>query len=245
MEDETMSGEGWLKLWRKTLESDVWGMSYLSRCVFFWLLMSVNYETGEIMTNYKKIAVAVSPEASDPPTIKQVRRVIDGLIRADVVSKIGMVDGQRYLHLKVLHWERYQGNGRADHGAAKGQTLVQEGAATIETRRKNSTVPTLCTVPTSTTVEERVALAALNSAPGYKFDFDSALDFVREMMSEFPTVDVAEEIKAWRNWLRDKPLKSNSRPHAQIRNWLKRATPSVSYGQRTADEELDALCKLN
>jgi len=242
MGDESMSADGWLKLWRKTLDSDVWRMSYHARCIFFWLLMSVNYETGELMTSYQKIIDGVSSTAGKPLTIKQVRVAIEGMKRADVVSKIGQTEGQKILHLKVLHWDKYQASQGQTSGQTEGRPPVQDRAAFIRTEEGKNTAVKSITVK-STTVEERVALAALNSAPGYKFDFDAALEFVREMIVEFPNIDVPEEIKAWRNWLRDKPLKSTSRPHAQIRNWLKRAKPTPRFGAVTSDTILDNLCR--
>jgi hypothetical protein len=129
MDDTTMSAEGWVKWWRKALESEVWRTSYISRCVFMWLLSSVNYEdktlpAGEMYTTYQKIAAGIAPEHGKHPSQKQIRLALDGLKRAEVVEANRHSNGRGCLHVKVLHWDRYQGNGRADHQEETGQ---QEG----------------------------------------------------------------------------------------------------------------------
>lgn len=144
MAESIVSAPGWVKLYRKTVDSEIWGTSYLARCVFFWLLMTASYNTGktkpgELITSYKKIAAAVAPESGPIPTTKQMRVAVGVLERAGVVSKVGQTSGQRYLHLKLLHWDTYQatnGDGGAGPTDEAGQTLVRERAAIKEVRSK-------------------------------------------------------------------------------------------------------------
>lgn len=131
---------GYLRLYRQTLESDVWDLSLVARTVFFWLLMSVNYKekttgrgvlvgVGEIVTSYRQIAEAISPKGprQESVTAKQARSAVDDLISIQVLTKLptgqgmGQGIGQTYLHLKLLQWSKYQAVEGQGIGQAKGQ----------------------------------------------------------------------------------------------------------------------------
>jgi hypothetical protein len=139
--------EGYVRLYRKTLESAAWQTGPITRSVFFWLLMSVNYKEGhtasgvavgpgEIITTYQTIADGVSCPHTPKVTIKQVRHSIDRLTLSQVVVKIGSAHGQgkqpTYLHLKLLHWSKYQAAEEADLGQGLGQPMGSQGAAIEE-----------------------------------------------------------------------------------------------------------------
>lgn len=66
-------------------------------------------------------------------------------------------------------------------------------------------------------------LRELKAIKGYPFDFRKDLDFVRDLTVEFPTLDLLEEVKKWRTYKLDKPLKAKSNPRLQFRNWLQKA----------------------
>lgn len=76
--------------------------------------------------------------------------------------------------------------------------------------------------------DERESLNVLKAALGSRYDFTTELEFVRVLLADFPLVDIVEELRKWKTWLLDKPLTTNSRPHSQIRNWMKNAKPTKS-----------------
>jgi len=67
--------------------------------------------------------------------------------------------------------------------------------------------------------EEKLILKTLKEIPNYPFDYDKDLKNIRELMIDYPKVDMAEEVKKYATWLLDAPLKPNSRPRSQLRNW--------------------------
>lgn len=73
------------------------------------------------------------------------------------------------------------------------------------------------------TQTEREILKELKAVPGYPFDFSQDLDYVRNLMVEFPSLDMLAEVKKWRTYKRDKPLKPKSNPRLQFRNWCEKA----------------------
>lgn len=59
--------------------------------------------------------------------------------------------------------------------------------------------------------------------PGYNFQLALDTEFVRELLDDFPDVDVLEEIKTYR-WYYDRELaKKNHRP--AIRRWIANSKP--------------------
>lgn len=56
--------------------------------------------------------------------------------------------------------------------------------------------------------------------PGYPFDPQIDGAFVEELLEDFPSVDILEEIKALRWYLGDRPPPS---PRLRLRRWIRRA----------------------
>lgn len=69
------------------------------------------------------------------------------------------------------------------------------------------------------TETERKILFELKAVPGYPFNFEQDLDYIRTLATEFPTVDLLAEAKRWRTYKRDKPLTKKSNARLQFRNW--------------------------
>jgi len=68
-----------------------------------------------------------------------------------------------------------------------------------------------------------VLLYLRDKLPGYTFQLDLDTEFVRELLDDFPDVDVLEEIKTFR-WYYDRELgKKNHR--AAIRRWMANSKP--------------------
>ncbi|WP_422444320.1 hypothetical protein [Thermoanaerobacterium sp. DL9XJH110] len=84
------------------------------------------------------------------------------------------------------------------------------------------TPPPPPTIPEHTE-KEREMLKELKVVPGYPFDFSQDLDYIRNLMVEFPSLDLLTEIKKWRIYKRDKPLKPKSNARLQLRNWCEKA----------------------
>lgn len=63
----------------------------------------------------------------------------------------------------------------------------------------------------------------LSNVKGYSCDEEKELALWRQLNELFPTVDIVGETKKWAVWVLDKPLKKNSRPRSQLRNWLEKS----------------------
>jgi DNA-binding MarR family transcriptional regulator len=72
--------------------------------------------------------------------------------------------------------------------------------------------------------EEKKILKVLQQVENYPFEFEKDLDFVREKMEDFPDVDFLQEIKKWKTYKLDNPLKKKSNPRLQIHTWINNAS---------------------
>ena len=66
-------------------------------------------------------------------------------------------------------------------------------------------------------------LKVLKEIPNYPFEYEKDIENLRELKVDFPTVDILEEIKKWKTYKKDKPLKEKSNARLQLRNWLSNA----------------------
>ena len=72
----------------------------------------------------------------------------------------------------------------------------------------------------SLTSNEKIILNTLKSVELYPFDYEKDLEYIRELIIEFSDVDLVKQIKKWKTYKLDKPLKNKSNARLQIRNWI-------------------------
>lgn len=66
---------------------------------------------------------------------------------------------------------------------------------------------------------EKRCLNELASVPGYKVDYEKDVPFLRELINDFPELDILQQLKTWKARKIDEPLTKKTKPRAQIRNW--------------------------
>ena len=66
-------------------------------------------------------------------------------------------------------------------------------------------------------------LNILKSIDKYPYDYQKDLDYIRELEVDYPEVDMLKEIKKWKSYKLDRPLKKKSNARLQIRNWMDNA----------------------
>ena len=87
-------------------------------------------------------------------------------------------------------------------------------------------------VPSDVTMVERDTLAVLKSIPNWPFKYQDDLEHLRELAVDFPGVNLLDEVKNMRAWLRDHPLKPRGNSRLRLRNWCDRA--AKGYGVKAA-----------
>ena len=83
--------------------------------------------------------------------------------------------------------------------------------------------------------EERLHLYLLKSIPGYPFDFEKDLAFLRDLLVDFPALSITEELKKWKTWLLDKNFENRKKKvnyRLRLRRWL---TNALKYHKEKED----------
>lgn len=114
---------GYFKVWRQLEDSDLWATDPLTIKIWLWILMHACYkeqrlpaltlQPGELVTTYAEIMEAMVVPGHGfrkrvAPSIQTVRTSIQALCNLYAISK-QQAKHQGGLHIKVLHWEEYQG----------------------------------------------------------------------------------------------------------------------------------------
>ena len=68
-----------------------------------------------------------------------------------------------------------------------------------------------------------MVLRELQATKGWPFDPATDEVFVKDLMSQFPRLDLPEEVRKYRAWLYDYDGKKKVRHRARFRNWCRNA----------------------
>lgn len=82
--------------------------------------------------------------------------------------------------------------------------------------------PDVEVLPAHTAAELRT-LQVLRSIPGYPFDFEIDLDHIRTLAVDYPSLDLLEEAKRFRDYYRGKRSTKKANWRLRLRNWCAKA----------------------
>ena len=85
-----------------------------------------------------------------------------------------------------------------------------------ETKEKEEEAP-------SASEAEKDILKILKETKGYPFTYNKDLEFIRQLSVEFPDIDLLTELKKFKTYKLDRPIKKKSNPRLQVRNWIDNA----------------------
>ena len=117
-----MSRPGWIKVWRKLQDNEIWGGEVFSRGqAWIDILLRANFQASEILDHRRTKVTAVQPGeaivsvrhlARDWRWSKgRVRRFLDTLTDKHMIEHAG---GHSFTRIKVLNWKKLQGNDLED-----------------------------------------------------------------------------------------------------------------------------------
>ena len=75
----------------------------------------------------------------------------------------------------------------------------------------------------STSEPENQYLQIIKNIKGWPYDFEIDLEHYRQLVNDFPSVSIIDEIKKLRDWFKDNPIKKKSNPRLRLRNWCDRS----------------------
>lgn len=139
---------GYIKDWRKELESDIWMMPPLYGRVWQWIKLSANHKDAQIpqpdgstflvkkgqrLTSLRGIAEGVKwmeGKKEKVPKAETIGRVIKWLEAKNMISVNRGKCDREYTLITIVKWDFYQSSdsvGVTDNGTPKGQPAVQSG----------------------------------------------------------------------------------------------------------------------
>ena len=147
----------------------------------------------------------------------------------DFSSRTGKRQKSHLGEQKVENIDQVVGNG--EQKVAFGGTIIEEGIIieddNILCMSKNPENSELCKL-------ELRYLHLLKSIPNYTFNFEKDLSFIRDLLTDFPELDILKEIRNWKTWLLDKNLKGKINYRSRLRRWLQN---SIRYTEEKAHEK--------
>jgi hypothetical protein len=97
-----------------------------------------------------------------------------------------------------------------------------------------------CDAFTDATEHERHILSELKEVSGYPLDYPKDLKHIRDILTDFPAVDVLNEAKKWHAWMLDHPPRKKPNFRLRFRNWCEIANKrGVKGGQALGSAEKD------
>jgi len=140
---------GWIKDWRKELESNIWLMPPLYHRVWQWIKYNVNHEPnkvpfkdgkvvevgkGEKITSYRQIANGVGYYERGiwrEPNVKTIRDILEWLRNEQMID---IESNSQYTRIKVLNWGIYQA---PDQDVSNSQETVSKQSLDTNKNDKN------------------------------------------------------------------------------------------------------------
>ena len=103
---------GWIKQYRKTVESEIWERPPLYFKVWSWLLMNADKNTGTVRRSLRGIAQEVAwteNNALRVPHARTMKAIMEWLVRKGMVTQRAQGAGNtQYQILTICNWSTYQ-----------------------------------------------------------------------------------------------------------------------------------------
>ena len=246
---------GYILLSRKLIESNIWNKPPLYIKVWIWLLINAQHQEykglkrGCYKTSIPDIINAMSYKSgyrTIKPSKKEVWGILEylrnpygrnhgGTTEGTMVETTRVTQGFVY---KIVNYDFYQtplnygGNNEGNNGrTAEEQREGQKG-----NNNNNNVNNEISNNVISTTTEENEVLKILQQIPGWPYDLQKDIEHIRELSLVYSSINIIQEVKKFRVWLKDNPLKKKSNPRLQLYNWCKKAT-EYQKKERSKDNE--------
>lgn len=189
---------------------------------------------------------------------KTVQRFLARLETEGMIKRIPF--NKQYTEIEIVNFDKYQDKGnmqnvevyndvvkKVDKKVDKGNPheSKDEGVSVVKqvvndvandvviTNKSNKEI--------TTTTSEQQILTVLQSVKNYPFDYDTDLNHIRALSTDYPNIDILTEVKKWASYKLDQPLKKGSKPRSQLRNWMQKA---VEFSKRKPKPTVNDKLKL-
>ena len=204
-----MQNNTWVKLYRKSLENDIWRYDRNAWHIFEYFLLRADKNTGEIKSSYRTIANYL--KISLGGTHKSIERL----------KKAKMVNASvnaNFTIFSILNWQKYQTNnkqvGEPEVNAKQksGEHIQEEEKRELQEHREHS----------------------LKCSLKDFISFNN--DDLKPLKEKYPDIDVDQEYESAKNWL-EMTGKSYKNYSAFFKNWLIKAKKGFNHKPTTPLKE--------
>jgi len=228
---------GWIKLHRKLLKSAIFDNPRALK-VWVWCLLRANHKPAKVMVGHQVVHLEAGEFITGShKASKELGIPVATLWRyLETLEELKMVERKsenKYTVLKVVNWGVYQGEKNGNGKQMEDKRKTNGNQTETDNNDKNEGEYAAASLFENASNEEREILAILKSIPGWQFDYEKDLQQVREVAVDYPRVDMLAEAKLLRDWLKDNPLKKNSKPRARLRNWIRKADEFGRHKKKT------------
>lgn len=239
---------GYILLSRRLIESEIWDKPPMYIKVWIYLLSLAQHDKfkkldrGQLRTSIPEIQEACSHFIGfrkETPSKSQIYRIIDWLRNPDdnsvhdtpTESMIETTNGTHGMVVTICNYsiyqdpKKYERNNEQNYEDVTTETGAKRSRNNINKNVKNDKElqeEEINNMPISD--KEKIILNTIKSVDNYPFDYEKDLDYIRELVIEYPDIDILKQLKKWKTYKIDKPLGKKSNARLQIRNWMTNAS---------------------
>jgi len=217
---------GWIKDYRKEVDSAIWLMPPMYHRVWQYLKYAVNHrknkipmadgtelliKPGQHLTSIRNIAKGVGyweGRTWKEPNPRTIMKIIKFMEKQNMISVERGRGNRQYTLVTIENWGVYQSN---DNDGVTDDTTDSKQSVHINKNDKNDKNNIIVLTPL-----ENEILKTLSTVENYPMNREKDLDMIKRLEKRYPTLNLVEAIKDWATYKLDKPLKKKDNPRSQI-----------------------------
>ena len=216
--------EGWIRLYRKIKLHWLWEEKRRFSRFEAWVdcLLRANHKDTRVALGNELI------EVKRGSFITSIRKLAEewGWSNTKVISFFKLLEHDEMLVHKsdnkktvvtIINYDFYQNPNDTEETETErkndAKTTQKHTDNNVNNEKKNSNI----------SQNEKDLLSVLKSVENYPFDYEKDLQMIRNLMIDFPKLDITYQLKRWAAYKLDKPLVKKSNPRSQLRNWFEKA----------------------
>lgn len=217
--------DGWVKLWRQSIDSQVFKSRELWQLWCYCLIRAsykerwVTVDMGRATTEVKLMPgqLIFGQKSAGEELGMKPRTVYDRMRRLKMMGNLHIEPATHYSIVSICNWELYQQDEIANHQPNRQPTAnhpptIRQPSATYKkvkkVKKEKNEEKTTCPEPKKASAAGPPVMTFATNGPIKEFHLMQ--DKVDEWQSCYPTMDVLGELRRARQWLLDSPVRKKT-----------------------------------
>lgn len=215
---------GWIKDYRKEVESAIWQMPPLYHRVWQYIKYTANHKDNKIplvdgtemtikkgqnLTSIRNIARGVGyfeGRSWKEPSTHTISKIIKFMEQQNMITVDRGKNNREYTLITIKNWDEYQSYDNDIKKTNEKENKKQEDVYILSK-------------------EEEEILKILSKVENYPLDRKKDIEMIKRLKERYKELNIVESIKDWATYKLDKPLKEKDNARSQIntacKNYLK------------------------